>query len=980
MNLPTVTHAFRAAAACLWMVALAVTSDGAQYAVLAGVWDYDSDTLALEAPQNDLILMRTLLADERYEPGSVIVLENPTKSELVASLEGLADRIGPADTFLFYFSGHGTRIIDKFGADPGDEARGKYPDLDDEALLPADADVSRPETYLLDDELGALIGAIGTRDVTCIVDTCYSGDILKAPRLGPAKGASGPTPRRRGASRPQDILDDATEYALLLAAAPHNEVVHELRIPVAGRQLPVSALTYSIYRHAGRMAGMTYRQLAQATRADHEEWSLPWTPVLEGPAARYDESTPWRPASMAAEEAIELYAVDEQRFETTRHRVVALGGVDVDLSRLRAAGVRRSAIVIGVDDYAPPFGALRYAGDDAKAMKEVLQDAGFMVTLMTPDSLLQPTRQNIVDQLEWHASMADLDMLTVYLSGHGEDVDGEGYFVPMDATEPLASNALGVGALFDILSQAKAKRRFVMVDACRVAPKQAFVSSLARQGSETDIVFTACDEGQYAPEVPELGHGLFTHFLLTGLRDDAGKGPAAATADGDVTVLGLLDYVMRGIDDWYASIPPDQRPQQQVTPRVLYNGRYISLLSNEDVDTALVAAPPPRVPAAASTERPMSPRPDHVPFLLSVLPGISMPIPVDGDVSTTFSLNLFAGYVGGIEGAEIGYGLNRVREGVHGAQFAGLGNLVGGRVTGFQAAGAANVTGGGLRGFQAAGAVNLLDGGARLARLREDGDREEPVMGLEGVQAAGALNILSGDHSQGAQLAGAVNLAAGSLRGVQMSGAVNVAERLFGAQFGVVNVADSVRGAQFGVVNVAGTMSGFQAGIINVADKFEGVPLGLLNYSRNGRWDLEISGDETFPLLVGLRTGTEHFYSILAVAGQSESTPRRWGMAAGFGGRIPVGSHGIHLDAMHYKINEDEAWTDELHLLSKLRLTFGLRLADQMSLFAGVTGNVLVSRLNDGSHLDLSGDAVYETKRGRTWVRIWPGVVAGVTF
>ncbi len=683
---------------------------------------------------------------------------------------------------------------------------------------------------------------------------------------------------------------------------------------------------------------------------------------------------------MAAAEAIRLYADDELPFETTRHRVVALGGVEVDVGLLRAAGVRRSAIVIGVDDYQPPFGALRYAGDDAKAMKEVLQDAGFMVALMTPDSLLQPTRQNIIDQLEWHARMADLDMLTVYLSGHGEDVDGEGYFVPMDATEPLASSSLSVGALFDILAKAKAKRRFVMVDACRVAPKQAFVSSLATQGSETDIVFTACDEGQYAPEVPELGHGLFTHFLLTGLRDDSGEGPAAAAPDGNVTVLGLLDYVMRGIDDWYASIPPDQRPQQQVTPRVLYNGRYISLLSNEDVDTALVAAPRPAVPAPAATAPTMRPQPEHVPFLVSVLPGISMPIPVDGDVSTTFSLNLFAGYVRSVRGAEAGYVLNRVRDGMRGAQVAGAANLVGGRVTGFQAAGAVNATGGGLRGFQAAGALNLLDGGERLGRFLADEDREEPVMGLHGVQAAGAVNILSGDTSQGAQLAGAVNVAAGSLRGAQLSGAVNIGERISGGQFGVVNVADSIRGAQFGVVNVAGTMTGLQVGIVNVADTFDGVPLGLLNYSGNGRWDLEISGDETFPVLVGLRTGTEHFYSILAVAGQPESTSRRWGMAAGFGGRIPVGRHGIHLDAMHYKINEDEAWTDELHLLSKLRLTFGLRLADQMSLFAGVTGNVLVSRLNDGSHLDLSRDAVYETKRGRTWVRIWPGVVAGVTF
>jgi hypothetical protein len=433
---------------------------GAQHALIAGVWDYDAPGLALAAPRNDLILMRDLLAGERYDSGSLTVLENPTKEELVTAFEAAAQVIRPDDTFLFYFSGHGARIIDKFGPDPGDEARGKYPDLDDEALLPADADLARPETYLLDDEIGALLSRVGTRKVACIIDTCYSGDILKAPRLGKPKGATlASRAPRRGASRRQDILDDATDFALLLAAAPHNEVVHELRIPVAGRQLPVSALTYAIYRHAGRTAGMTYRQLSYAAQADHDEWGLPWSPVLEGPVRRLDEPTGWRSSALAADQPLSLYAVGGESFETTRKRVAALGGVDVALGRPRSQGVRRSAIVIGVDEYGPEFGALRYAGPDAKDMKEVLEDAGFIVTLMTPDGLLQPTRQNIVDQLRSHARMDGLDMLTVYFSGHGEDIDGKGYFVPMDATEPLGPSSLSVEELFDILGKSNAKRR-----------------------------------------------------------------------------------------------------------------------------------------------------------------------------------------------------------------------------------------------------------------------------------------------------------------------------------------------------------------------------------------------------------------------------------------------------------------------------------------------------------------------------------------
>lgn len=582
-----------------------------------------------------------------------------------------------------------------------------------------------------------------------------------------------------------------------------------------------------------------------------------------------------------------------------------------------------------------------------------------MVTLMTPDSLLQPTRQNIIDQLEWHSRLDGLDMLAVYLSGHGEDVDGEGYFVPMDAKEPLRDTAIGVSELFELLRRSQAARRFVMVDACRVSPKGAFVSSLVRQGGETDIVFTACDEGQWAPEVPELGHGLFTHFLLAGLRDDVNGVPGAASADGDVTVLGLLDYVMRGIDDWYASVPADQRPPQQVTPRLLYDGRYISLLERGSGGDAGIVRDGPGTPVVTDVSRS---RGDREPFMLSVLPGLSMPTPSDGDVSATFSVNILAGYLRDVRGLEVGYGLNRIRENVYGAQFAGLANAVGGQVTGFQSAGVANYVEGRVGGFQSAGVANVARGG------------------MNAVQAAGVLNLLEGADSQGTQLAGVANVSSGLLRGAQISGVVNFAEGIAGAQLGLVNVGGSVRGAQVGLVNVAGTMSGFQAGLINVADEFEGVPLGLINYAGNGRWDLELSGDETFPLTVGLRTGTDRFYSILAVAGNSESTTERWAPAVGFGARIPVGRHGVNIDLLHYKLNEGEAWTDELHMLSKLRLTFGARLHDQVSVFAGVTGNVVVSRLNDGSHLGFSGRSVYARKEGDTWIRIWPGFVAGVTF
>ena len=77
------------------------------------------------------------------------ILTNPNKRQIQREFRELLRRhLSPSDSLLFYFSGHGTQIIDRLGTFPGDEAEGRYPDRNDEALLPVDANLASPETYL----------------------------------------------------------------------------------------------------------------------------------------------------------------------------------------------------------------------------------------------------------------------------------------------------------------------------------------------------------------------------------------------------------------------------------------------------------------------------------------------------------------------------------------------------------------------------------------------------------------------------------------------------------------------------------------------------------------------------------------------------------------------------------------------------------------------------------------------------------------
>jgi hypothetical protein len=255
----------------------------------------------------------------------------------------------------------------------------------------------------------------------------------------------------------------------------------------------------------------------------------------------------------------------------------------------------------------------------------------------------------------------------------------------------------------------------------------------------------------------------------------------------------------------------------------------------------------------------------------------------------------------------------------------------------------------------------------------------------------------AGGHVQIAQLGGAVCLTLGNLKGVQMSGAVNYVGgdihglqcsgalnstlgHVRGTQIGVVNIGGDVLGAQIGVVNIARKLEGAQVGVVNLADELNGAPIGIFSFVRKGQIHVDVWASEISVANVALKTGSKHVYSILAVGYQPPfgDNPYRWSPGIGIGGHIPFGSKFVNVEALSFHINEDEGWTEELHMVSKIRLIGGWEVNPSFSVFAGVTLNVFVSQFDDGSHIALG--SLYDKNWDDTWIRMWPGFVAGVQF
>ena len=147
-----------------------------------------------------------------------------------------------------------------------------------------------------------------------------------------------------------------------------------------------------------------------------------------------------------------------------------------------ASGETRVALVIGQSSYraVPP---LPNAGNDAKRMAELLASAGFDVT-SAPDLSQSDMRQAISDFAGKVATSSAGTVALVFYAGHGIQVDGENYLVPVDvdpkreADVPL--QAVRLNDLMNTLGALPTKMRIVMLDACRNNPFPALSGAVGR--------------------------------------------------------------------------------------------------------------------------------------------------------------------------------------------------------------------------------------------------------------------------------------------------------------------------------------------------------------------------------------------------------------------------------------------------------------------------------------------------------------------
>ena len=343
-------------------------------------------------------------------------------------------------------------------------------------------------------------------------------------------------------------------------------------------------------------------------------------------------------------------------------------------------------------------------------------------------------------------------------------------------------------------------------------------------------------------------------------------------------------------------------------------------------------------------------------FQASVFPPFGTNGYESGKYTNLHSVNLLAGYSGGVEGSE----------------WSLLTNITEGNMRGFQTSGFSNVVEGEMRGVQLCGGFNLALGTARGWQISGvvSGARE-----MNGTQLAFVTNV-AGKELRGAQIAGVFNFAGG----VGAPGSIQIAA--------LGNYSRGKAGSQIGAVNLAGRVDGSQWGLINLADTVSGATFGMLSLVRHGYNHFELAGSESLWTSAALKLGSRSFYNVFYSGwrwGENADT-HIWGLGYGIGTNIGLGRRfDLNLEALSIHLSKGKRLVHGLNLLNQVRLTLDWRLARHFGLFAGGTLNLMTSTVQDPetgqTGYDLAPYTWYDaTSQSGAIFKGWAGFLAGVRF
>lgn len=212
-----------------------------------------------------------------------------------------------------------------------------------------------------------------------------------------------------------------------------------------------------------------------------------------------------------------------------------------------------------------------------------------MMTLGIPSEnvhfVKDATLNNIINELTWlenigNAYEGDASMI-IYYAGHGipDEKSSSPFLLPVDGVGTNTATGYSLKNLYSKLNNIPSRNILLFLDACFSGAERSgdmvtaaravqIVPKDEKPGGNT-ITFSAASSDETAHSLDKQGHGLFTYYLLKGLKEN----------NGNMTLGDLADYIRKNVKKTSIVINNKlQTPSVKVAPSLEDKWRNLNIL------------------------------------------------------------------------------------------------------------------------------------------------------------------------------------------------------------------------------------------------------------------------------------------------------------------------------------------------------------------------------------------------------------------
>ena len=280
------------------------------------------------------------------------------------------------------------------------------------------------------------------------------------------------------------------------------------------------------------------------------------------------------------QKTIQQLVVKGQELSKMEIADVATISVDIEknIPQTKEKGKHDLAVVFGIENYKTIPG-VSFAKRDAVWMKKY-----FETVLGIPKNRIYYKTDSDVGQAEFNKVFGENGWIDkrvksgksnvfVYYAGHGAPDKKTAYLIPYDGDPNYASQTgYEMDKLYEKLGGFEAKSTTVFLDACfsganrdnemLLADARPVFMEVDASATGNVTVFSASSGSEISSAWPEKKHGLFSYYLMKGMRGDADT-----NGDLKITVGELGDYVKENVSDMAGMLDREQTPGLQTLDR-----------------------------------------------------------------------------------------------------------------------------------------------------------------------------------------------------------------------------------------------------------------------------------------------------------------------------------------------------------------------------------------------------------------------------